>query len=1003
MPVQKQNLSISFEQGLDTKTDPFQVAPGKFLSLVNMVFNVDKRLTKRKGFDLLSSPASAPTILTTYNANLIGVGTRLSALLQSDSAWIDQGRIQAMDLSTLPLVRNSKSQNSVDSVVSMGIACTTWVDSASLPFYQIQDSTTGQIVVAPTALPSGAKNPRVFVLGRYFIVTFTVLVTATPTLRYIAIPVVNPTVPGSATTISSQVSSDAAAYDGCVVNNTLFISWDGSDIGGAIRTRYIQANLTQSSPVTEAGTAATYISVTADSSPNSPVIWVTVLTGGTTLKSLAYSISLNAVLALTSLGAAAALVELTTVADNGSLNVLWEASVDYSYISRRSDPITLINITQAGVVGSGAIIKRGVGLASKAFIVDGTQYFMVVYGSANSGLLQPTYFLSDISGNIIAKLAYSNGGGYYTTFVLPSVTVSGSTAKIAYRFKDLIAAVNPANLTPPSTSSNIYSQTGINLATFDFSETGYATAEIGENLHLSGGLLWMYDGVKPVEHSFLLFPEDVIVSTSTTGGHLIDQDYYYAATYEWTDSQGNLHRSAPSVPVKQTTTGGTTSTNTVNIPTLRLTYKTGDNLVRIVVYRWSTAQQTYYQVSSISSPTLNSTSVNSVAFTDTLADTSIVGNNILYTSGGVIENIAAPASSIFALYKSRLVLVDAENPNVLWYSKQVIQSVPVEMSDLLTIYVAPTAGAQGDTGPTTALGAMDDKLIIFKHDAIYYETGDGPDNTGANNDFSEPVFITATVGCSNPKSIVLMPNGLMFQSDKGIWLLGRDLSTSYIGADVQAFNIYDVTSALAIPDTNQVRFTLSTGATLTYDYYYQQWAVFTLPEAVSAVIFGGYHTLLALENRLFQESATSYLDGSSPVLMSWVTGWINLAGIQGFQRVSQVQLLGEYKSPHKLQLEVGYDYQARTQSVMITPTNYSGPYGSELYGGGSPYGGPSSREQFRIFTTQQKCQAFQVALREVYDSSLEAQAGEGLTLSGFNLVVGLKKGYVPLPAAQSYG
>lgn len=1002
MPVQKQNLSISFDLGLDTKTDPFQLPPGKFVSLVNSVFNENKKLTKRNGFGLIASPSSEPTILTTFNGNLIGAGSRLSALLQSDSIWVNQGRIQAMDLSTLSLVRNSKSQNTCDAVVYNSIVCSTWVDSASLPYYQIQDSTTGQVIVSPTALPSGAKNPRVFRLGRYFIITFTILVTATPHLQYIAIPVVDPTSPGSATDISSQVISDTAAYDGYVCNDTLFISWSGSDVGGALRTRYMASNLVQGSAVTVASYTPTYISITADTSPNSPVIWVTI-DHSNTLYTIAYSVSLDTILSITSVSAAASLVEVTSTATDGVLTILWEKSNDYSYSAIRSDYITSVTVTQAGVVGTPAIIKRGVGLASKAFIVDGSQYFMVVYGSANSGLLQPTYFLSDISGNVVAKLAYSNGGGYYTTSVLPSVTIDGSVVKIAYLFKDLIAAVNPENLTPPSAGTNIYSQKGINLVTFDFSEQQYATAEIGENLHLSGGLLWMYDGVKPVEHGFLVFPEDIVITTSTTGGSLADQDYYYVATYEWTDNQGNLHRSAPSVPVKKTTTGGNTSTNTVNIPTYRLTYKTGDNVVRIVLYRWSTAQQTYYQLTSISSPTLNSTTTDSVAYTDTVADSSILGNNILYTTGGVVENIAAPASSIFTLFKSRFVMVDSENRNSLWYSKQVIQGVPVEMSDLFTLYIAPTAGAQGDTGPTTALGAMDDKLIIFKRDAIYYETGDGPDNTGANNDFSEPVFITSTVGCANPKSVVLMPSGVMFQSDKGIWLLGRDLSTKYIGADVQAFNDFTVTSALAIPGTNQVRFTLNNNVMLTYDYYYAQWSVFNPPEALSAVLFGDKHTYLSTGNRIFQETPGSYFDGSTPVLLSWVTGWFNLAGLQGFQRFICLYLLGEYKSPHRLNIEIGYDFQARSQSVMYSPTNYSGTYGDELYGGLPYYGGYSSREQIRVFAEQQKCQSFQIAVSEIYDSTLEAQAGEGLTLSGFNLVVGLKKGYVPLPAAQTVG
>jgi hypothetical protein len=175
----------------------------------------------------------------------------------------------------------------------------------------------------------------------------------------------------------------------------------------------------------------------------------------------------------------------------------------------------------------------------------------------------------------------------------------------------------------------------------------------------------------------------------------------------------------------------------------------------------------------------------------------------------VVENIGAPATNILSLYNGRLFLVSAEDNNLLWFSKQVIESTPVEMSDLFTLFVSPTIGAQGNTGPISALAAMDSNLMVFKPNAaIYYINGTGPDNTGASNDFSQPVFVASTVGCDNPNSITLMPQGLMFQSDKGIWLLGRDLSTNYIGAPVEDFNEQAVLGSLTIPGTNQVRFML---------------------------------------------------------------------------------------------------------------------------------------------------------------------------------------------------
>jgi hypothetical protein len=375
-----------------------------------------------------------------------------------------------------------------------------------------------------------------------------------------------------------------------------------------------------------------------------------------------------------------------------------------------------VTVTLAGaVVTSPANVIRGVGLASKAFIVSDTIYFLSVYVSS----YQPTYFLINGSSSvqsapvIAAKLAYGNGGGYLTKG-LPSAFTSGSTVHVAYLFKDLIQAANKDTNVPSGTqTAGIYSQTGINLSSFAFGTSGIDTAEIGNNLHVTGGFLSMYDGYLPVEHNFFLWPDtDQTTPTnsavwSATGGSVHAQPdgstntnaYFVQFTYEWTDNQGNAFRSAPSIPIPITTTGnGTAGSITYNIPTLRLTMKT-QNPVKIVAYRWSVGQQIYYQTTSISAPLLNSTTVDSVQFVDTNADATILGNNILYTTGGVVEDVSAPASSAVALFDNRLWLIDAEDPNLLWFSKQVIEATPVEMSDLFTKFIPPSSSTSGPTGP----------------------------------------------------------------------------------------------------------------------------------------------------------------------------------------------------------------------------------------------------------------------------------------------------------------
>jgi hypothetical protein len=207
-----------------------------------------------------------------------------------------------------------------------------------------------------------------------------------------------------------------------------------------------------------------------------------------------------------------------------------------------------------------------------------------------------------------------------------------------------------------------------------------------------------------------------------------------------------------------------------------------------------------------------------------------------------------------------------------------------------------------------------------------------------------------------------------------------------------------------VPGTNQVRFTLSNGVVLMYDYYFQQWGTFVGVPAISSTVYEGAHTFINSLGRVFQEGA-GYTDGGTPVLVSFTTSWLNLAGLQGFERAYFFYLLGVYKSPHKITVKVAYDYNPSTpQITTITPDNYSGPYGSDtIYGGGSPYGGPSNIEQWRVFFDQQKCQAFQLTLTESYDASIGASPGAGFTLSGINALVGLKDNKPRLSAGRQIG
>jgi len=1084
-----QPVTLNFGQGVNLKEDPWQIPMGQWLALENSVFTTGNRLTKRNGYGLLATIPGASTV-TTYLGNLVALGNSLDIYSEDTKTVFDTGPIQPMGLSTIPVVRSATGQTTVDiAIAPNGLSIETWLDSNGNSYYQINDSATGGTIVPSVSITSvtdvNATMSRVFILGNYFIITYLATVSGNASLRYIAIPYGMPTSPFSPTTISTAISSITAAYDGISVAvnaGVLYLAWEDA---GAIKLTQISNTLVQGSTVTQSSSPATLISLAWDLVQSQ--LWVSFYNSGS-LKTAAYSSSLSPLLAPTLVSSVTINNGLTSTANAGVVSIFYEVSNFYGYdASLRTDYLSFNTCTIGGVAGTPAIILRGVGLSSKSVLVNGQSYMLICYSS----VYQPTYFLIAASGNIIGKLAYSNGGGYIINQILPQINVStndnGQTVfQVGYLFKDFLASIaNPVgplgsnvgtNKTIGASAPPIYTQTGINVATWTFGAK-VAVAETGSILHMGMGFPMMFDGVKPVEHQFHVWPDAIEVSTANTGGGLSAQQYYYQGIYNWTDGQGNPQYSAPSIPVPSvvlagsgitfdsvfasgvssitvssatglfvgqvitdtTTPGniqantritsilGTTitlslptagastttpgdvlhtvdqGTNTVYFPTLRLTDKIA-NKVRLNLYRWSTLNQNFYEVTSVQLPTLNDPTIDYVTIVDTKNDLSIVGNSLIYTTGGVVEDIAGPSFSVCTMFDDRLWVLDAED-GTLWYSKQVIPGTGVEFSDLFTYYAAPIQGAQGSTGLPKTICPMDTELIIFKAEAMSYINGAGPDNTGAGSTYSPtPIYISSTIGCNNPDSLVQTDEGLMFQSDKGIWLLSRSLQPVYIGQEVERLVIGNiVTSASVIPGTTQVRFKMNTGITLMYDYFYKQWGWFTT-SGISATLYQGLDTYLDQYGRIAQETPGIYLDISEPINMYALSGWIKLQGLSGYQRLLELQLLGAYISPHTLNVEFGYDFGPLSEQAEVQPINGTGVYGSDdLYGQISPNGGPGSLEQWRVQNAHQQCQSFQISIEEVYDASMGVTAGAGLTLSAFTAIVGVTKGYRPVKAANTVG
>lgn len=421
--------------------------------------------------------------------------------------------------------------------------------------------------------------------------------------------------------------------------------------------------------------------------------------------------------------------------------------------------------------------------------------------------------------------------------------------------------------------------------------------------------------------------------------------------------------------------------NEIILPTLRQTNKQN---VSIVVYRTQNNGTIFYRVTSHTliqaqnGLILNNPAVDRILFFDALSDPQIIGNQQLYTTGGTVENINAPATSALTTFKNRAVYLSPENPTQWGYSQQIVPGVPIEFNSELFV-----ENVDQRVGQLLAAGQLDDKLILFGATSKWYVVGQGPSANGTQNDFSDATKIAGVSGCSNQASVIEIPTGLIYQdSQRGLWLLDRSLQESYIGADVEAYNSFPIVAAQLFEDHNKVMFTLSNGTNLLYEYYVGQWEVDPFAnEAVDASIFQNNVVYLQSNGLVLEQTPGVFSDNGNVIPMQLQTGWIDFSGLEGFGRVWELQIMGTYFSPHTLNINIYNDFSSTPSQVVTIPV-LSQP---NIYA-------------FRIKIKQQKCTSMMINITE----SQSGTPGQGFSLSSIAFRVGTKKGLNKLPAGASF-
>lgn len=1022
-------VNYAFAGGIDEKTDPWVIEAPRLSQLVNGVFAKNGQIQKRLGFavygknifgggalsnavsigfrkneQILSDGDYLYSYSPSFGALSLASNVRIDQLpqLTATRSFVDNGAVTAWDCD-IGILANSGSPIEV-------YAWTNANPGAGINygdvFVTVVDSTSGTALFRSFQLTTGATYfaPHVCIVGGVAIVVY--LDQAATAVKCRRLVASSPSAWVAQQTLATdiQLNTGVTAFDAIGLNDRFIVAYESSIAAPRLRMRSFD------------NTAAAISSA--------------VVTG-----------EVNTLFAHVSLGYAVTSSDpiLVTYSYAGNTKIYWASSTT---LAGNFGPSTLSNTWVANSSGSAKIDGSTAILALNVNASASIPPFWSYKIAINSGVVGVEHrmwgFQATVKPFVTGGRSYVLGDTPASNAVTLIVDLQTDQNNIVPNHRP-VATIAPritSTIGAPRTPFNGLSNTmqmasgqfvtvgtilrsnvpGANIGTTRIlitagSPNRHHMAEIGENVHFTGGLPSYYDGRGVYEIGFLNFIDasGIIATPSTTGGAMAAGTYVYSFTYEVTDAAGQRHRSATSVQ-KLVTVGGSGSGSVAftNIPNLMTTARqdndnSGTPPIEIVIYRSTVGGTTLYRLTPELTPVALQNGLTSqyTTYTDVYGD-AVAGGGVplatkplIYTTGGVLDNVCPPSATLSVIHRSRLWLAGTDDPRVIWFSKQFVTGEAIAFCDSFTFAIE-------DRNPITALGSLDDKLVIFTRSSVYIVVGDGPTDSGVGNDLSTPQRVASDVGCIEPRSVVLTPDGLMFQSEQGIMLLDRSTGVTYVGHPVEdSLNAHPVvTSALVMPDQNQVVFTAqdaagSAGIQIVYDYAQHAWGTGDIWDsdtstALARIISAarspaGVYTIVTNAGQIMTQrpatDANAYLDGGHWITLAIVTSWMKLAGLQGYQRIRKLGLLMKTQTAFTLNVSMAFDYasspaQTETKSDSQLATNPTQP----MFRIGSQNGATP------------RCESMQVTLTDAAPTIGAVGNGRGAYFVGLALEIARKPG-----------
>jgi hypothetical protein len=602
---------------------------------------------------------------------------------------------------------------------------------------------------------------------------------------------------------------------------------------------------------------------------------------------------------------------------------------------------------------SGSIVRDydGATFAEAGFLLRPDSSVM----SATSTAVKATGFISSTGKLTFTAAAFGTGGNSISV----SFTAGGTAGS------EVVTVVGNA--------ISVQIQSGVSTA-----------AQIKTKLEASASAMALITVVETTSGA-MVAPATVTL-TSGAGGSLSPGSYLYLAVYSWMDNFGNVHRSGVDTGDAIAFAAALNDRVSVKIPSLFVTDKSD---VSIEIYRTQANGTEFYLVGYA----INDTSNIYTYYVDTMSDADLADNELIYIAGGVLSNDSIATCKCMTVHDNRLVIGGIEGSDKVFYTKEKTDGEGIGPSDFLSV----NTGAKG--GDIVALRSFGDVVIVLKETCVGVISGQYATDSGVDVSLKYDL-VTEELGCVSKNAIVEIDKGLVFQSERGLCMVGRDLQVAFVGAPVENLRGFTLRSASLITDLQSVVFIGDEGPAICMNYGKNAWTTFPQQLGLASVHVGTDYYFLTLDDRILKRSSTTFTSGGRPVITKIRTPWYQLGGIGGFERLYAAYLQGKVLGEHGFKINVYYDHEEAPRETLVWASGQLQVFGEDVgVWGQMDFDLHRVLQQIRLQPRFQKCTAVSIEVEEWYPDGYSPE--NSVTWYGIRLEIGMKRGAWKFDSAQA--